>query len=368
MITPPIASSTALWFLTRGTGVVTLLLLTLVVVLGVINVRRMRLEGVPRFVIELVHRNAALLAVAFLVVHILTSVLDPFAPITLIDAVLPFVSAYRPLWLGLGTIASDLLLAVVITSLVRRRLGYGVWRAIHWLAYASWPVAIFHGLGTGSDAKTKWMLAVTAICVIAVLVAVVARVLPGWPRALGVRVAAIGACAALPIGLLAWLPSGPLGRNWARRAGTPVSVLAAAHGVPVATRVSSAPSSHHSAGSTLAGSFQAQVQGPVATSDDGAGNASIHMLLSVAGQKLSALHVLIEGQAINGGGVNMTSSAVTLGTASQPHLYRGRITALSGTNITAVVTNSAGQTIHLQIDLQLAPNGQSASGTLSASS
>lgn len=367
MITPPIASSTALWFLTRGTGVVTLLLLTLVVVLGVMNVRRTQLEGVPRFVIELVHRNAALLAVAFLAVHIITSVLDPFAPITVIDAVVPFISAYRPFWLGLGAIASDLLLAVVITSLVRRRLGYGSWRAIHWLAYVSWPVAIFHGLGTGSDAKAAWMLVLSAICVIAVLVAVVARVLSGWPQRLGVRAAALGVSAALPVALLAWLPSGPLGRDWAKRSGTPVSVLAAAHAVPVANRVKSAPSSKHSTASASSGPFQAQVQGQVATSTEGAGNASIHMLLNVAGEKLSALHVLIEGQAIAGGGVNMTSSAVTLGTAAEPHLYRGRITALSGTNITAAVTNAAGQTLHLQIDLQLDSSGQSASGTLSAS-
>jgi sulfoxide reductase heme-binding subunit YedZ len=367
MTTLPIASGTALWFLTRGTGVVALLLATLVVVLGVANVRRVQLEGVPRFVVELVHRNAALLAVAFLVVHVLTSVLDPFAPITLIDAVVPFLSAYRPFWLGLGAIASDLLLAIVITSLVRRRLGHRAWRAIHWLAYASWPVAVIHSLGTGSDAKTKWLLALTALCVIVVVAAVVARVLAGWPRRLGARLGALGAAAALPIGLLIWLPSGPLGRDWARRSGTPASVLAAAHGAPVAAgrRVSRvAPTKGTGAGPT---SFQATVQGPLARSLEGGGRASIQLLLTVAGERLSSLDVLIEGDEIAGGGVNMTSSSVTLGTASDPHLYRGRITALNGTNITAVVSDAAGQTIHLQIDLQLAPSGQSAQGTVTAS-
>ena len=91
--------------------------------------------------------------------------LDSFAPIRLIDAVIPFASTYRPLWLGLGALSFDLLIALVVTSLVRRRLGYRAWRTIHWLAYASWPVAVFHGLGTGSDTKVWWMLALTAACV-----------------------------------------------------------------------------------------------------------------------------------------------------------------------------------------------------------
>ena len=95
----------------------------------------------------------SLLVIVFLVIHIVTSVLDSFAPISLTAAVIPFVSSYRPLWLGLGTLSFDLILALAITSLIRRRLGYATWRAVHWLAYASWPVAVLHGLGTGSDTK-----------------------------------------------------------------------------------------------------------------------------------------------------------------------------------------------------------------------
>ena len=105
-----------------------------------------------------------------LVIHIVTTVLDGFAPISLIDAVVPFLSAYRPIWLGFGALAFDLLIALTITSLVRRRLGYGAWRAIHWLAYVSWPIAVLHGLGTGSDSKQTWALVLTFACVLAVLV------------------------------------------------------------------------------------------------------------------------------------------------------------------------------------------------------
>ena len=153
-----VSSPSPLWFITRGTGAISLVLLTLTVALGIANVRRTRIGETPRFVLDSVHRSASLLAVSFVAVHILTTLLDGFAPITLLDVVVPFGSTYRPLWLGLGAVAFDLLIAIVITSLLRRRLGYRAWRTTHWLAYASWPVALVHGLGTGSDTRTHWML------------------------------------------------------------------------------------------------------------------------------------------------------------------------------------------------------------------
>src|SRR5262249_56314980 len=117
-----------------------------------------------RFVIDGIHRRVSILAVAFLVIHILTSVLDSFAPIGLLDAVIPFHGSYRPFWLGLGALAFDLLLAVLITSLVRARVGYGTWRAIHWLADACWPVALLHGLGTGSHASRRCLMLIVLGC------------------------------------------------------------------------------------------------------------------------------------------------------------------------------------------------------------
>lgn len=125
MTTIAATSPSAFWFLTRGTGAISLVLLTLAISLGIANVRRTQLAGVPRFVFESVHRTASLLAVSFLLVHILTVLLDGFAPITLLDVVIPFRAAYRPLWVGFGAVAFDLMIAVTITSLVRRRIGYG---------------------------------------------------------------------------------------------------------------------------------------------------------------------------------------------------------------------------------------------------
>ena len=220
-----VSSPSPFWFIARGTGAISLVLLTLTVALGIANVRRTRIGETPRFVLDSVHRSASLLAVSFVVVHVLTTLLDGFAPITLLDVVVPFGSAYRPLWLGLGAVAFDLLVAIAITSLLRRRLGYRAWRATHWLAYASWPVALVHGLGSGTDTRTHWMLVLAAGCVAIMLAAVLLRVRAGWPHHLGARLSAVGAAALVPLGLLAWLPSGPLAAGWAKRAGTPVSLL-----------------------------------------------------------------------------------------------------------------------------------------------
>jgi methionine sulfoxide reductase heme-binding subunit len=139
----------AYWYLMRGTGIVALILLTLSVGLGVANVRRVRTRRMPRFVLDAVHRNTSLLAVVFVLVHIATALLDTDASLRLLDVVIPFGSTYRPLWVGLGAVSFDLLVAVVITSLLRRRLGYRAWRATHWAAYASSP-------GAWSWSASRW--------------------------------------------------------------------------------------------------------------------------------------------------------------------------------------------------------------------
>jgi methionine sulfoxide reductase heme-binding subunit len=217
------------WYLTRSTGAVALLLLTIAIAIGILDVQRWSSPRWPRFVVDSLHRNASLLAMAFLLAHILTSVLDSFAPIGLLDAVIPFTGSYRPFWLGLGAVAFDLILAVTVTSLLRQRIGYGTWRAIHWLTYASWPIALLHGLGTGSDVKSAWLLLLSVACTVIVAGAVIVRVLSGWPADVRRRSAAIGGAGAFSLFLALWLPGGPLGKEWARRSGTPASLLPHAH-------------------------------------------------------------------------------------------------------------------------------------------
>ena len=179
-------SSTALWYSSRATGVVCLVLLTAVVVLGIVVNRQGRLPGLPRFASLGLHRYLSLLAVGFLVVHVLTAVADPFVSIRLAATIIPFASAYKPLWLGLGAVSLDLMAAIIVTSLLRRRIGRRPWRAVHWLAYVSWPVALAHSIGSSTDMRSGPLLDLAVVCTLAVLAASAWRVagtLRAVPRA-----------------------------------------------------------------------------------------------------------------------------------------------------------------------------------------
>ena len=168
-------SGSILWYTTRGAGIVSLLLLTAVVCLGIVTAVRWQRPGWPRFLSAELHRSLALMSVVFLAIHIVVAVVDPYTSLGIGAALLPFSSPYRRLWLGLGGVALYLLAAIVVTSLVRTRLGHRSWRIVHWLTYAAWPVALLHGLGTGTDSGAGWMWVLDATCVVAVLVAVAWR-------------------------------------------------------------------------------------------------------------------------------------------------------------------------------------------------
>jgi DMSO/TMAO reductase YedYZ heme-binding membrane subunit len=235
-----------LWYATRATGVIALVLLTVTVALGVAGTARLDTAALPRVVRSGLHRNVSLLAVAFLVVHVVTAVVDPFARIGFVSIFVPFSSIYRPLWLGLGAVAFDLVLALVITSLIRTRLPYRTWRAIHWLAYLCWPVALWHGLGTGTDTRLSWLLLIDAICVLVVVAAACWRVrlAPVVPA----RAVAIMGAAAFVLATAVFVAIGPLQPHWARHASTPSRLVGLARGRAPATAVNPsgarAPAAH----------------------------------------------------------------------------------------------------------------------------
>jgi len=168
-------STTAFWYASRATGIVALLLLTAVLVLGILVNRQGRLPGLPRFAVTDIHRNLSLLAVAFIAVHVLTAVLDSYVHIPLLSAVIPFASGYERLWLGLGAISLDVMLAMIVTSLVRGRLNRVLWRAIHLLAYASWPIAFAHSIGSSKDLQQGLLLDMAIGCALIVAAAVIWR-------------------------------------------------------------------------------------------------------------------------------------------------------------------------------------------------
>jgi sulfoxide reductase heme-binding subunit YedZ len=162
----------ALWYFGRGAGVTALVLFSLVVVLGIVTRSGRPLPGLPRFAVAAVHRTTSLTALGFLAVHVLTLLADPYAQLRLADVVLPLRGAYRPVWQGLGTVALDLVVVLIASSLVRHRIGLRAWRLLHWAAYLCWPAAVLHAAGNGTDRGSRWLLLVLAGCVVAVLAAV----------------------------------------------------------------------------------------------------------------------------------------------------------------------------------------------------
>ncbi|KOT42680.1 ferric reductase [Streptomyces caelestis] len=207
-----------LWYASRAGGTLALVLLTATVVLGIASGGRAAPRRTGRFGIGLLHRDLSLLTLVFLVVHVVTAVLDPFARLGWAVSVVPFGASYRPLWLGLGTAALDLLLAVLLTSALRLRLGVRRWKAVHRLAYAAWPLALFHGVGSGTDTRLPLQLWLYAGCLAAVVAAVWWRLAKAGPGRVAARLLAATAATAVPVVLGAFLAAGPLQPGWAQSA------------------------------------------------------------------------------------------------------------------------------------------------------
>ena len=149
----PTLGEAPLWYLSRSTGIVSFVLVTATLCLGIASTQRaLASPRWPRFATQGLHRNIALLSLGFLGVHIVTTVLDSFVDISWWAAVVPGVAHYRGTWVALGTIAFDVLVGVTLTSLYRLRMNATLWRRLHYTVYAAWPLAWLHFLKTGTDA------------------------------------------------------------------------------------------------------------------------------------------------------------------------------------------------------------------------
>ena len=342
-----------------ATGVVTLGFLTASVLLGILTSFRWSSATWPRFVVEFVHRNVSLLVLVFLAIHVVTVVLDSFAPIRWIDVLVPFISAYRPFWLGLGAIALDLLLALVVTSLLRHRIGFRAWRLVHWMAYACWPVAVLHGsrYRVGHHVRPR--------------ARVHRRVRRRGPRrrrtahrrGLAARPGplrlGLGLVAFAPVLLVVWLVSGPLaerlgpqGRDPGQRprhgvghdrSGT-TAVTAAAR--PPAGR----PRPRRPAPSPAVG-FDATTQGTVTQSSSRSERQVVRLTCKgpLAGGSSGTLDVELTGAPLAGGGVSMRSGTVTLSDGT--HSYQGSVIGLRDVQIIADMPGPGGASWQVIVDV-----------------
>lgn len=153
------------WYVMRGTGTVLVALLTLSTAMGVLSTARAGNAAWPRFATQALHRNVSLLTMAMLGAHVGIAIIDEAVKIRWFDAFIPLPDAYKGFHLWLGTLATDLMIAIVVTSLYRYRLSHRSWRTLHVTAYVSWAFGIWHGVAIGTDATTSWGMGVTVASV-----------------------------------------------------------------------------------------------------------------------------------------------------------------------------------------------------------
>ena len=343
------SGSTLLWYATRATGIVSLVLLTGTVMLGVVGTARAASTRWPRLVTAGLHRNLALTALGLVVVHIITTVLDPFVSINVAAAIIPDTSAYRPLWLSLGAVSFDLLLAVILTSLLRDRLSRRVWRAVHLLVYVCWPIALWHGLGTGTDTRLIWVLAINIGCVAAVSWAVWWRLsLTGGQPA---RAAGMVALAVVPVLTAVFVLAGPLQAGWARRAGTPIKLLG--------NQSRAAPTR---SGNNATRLVNAPFTGRLSLTG---GPQSDQRTITITGRTSSAPRVsfvIVLRGTPSGSGVSLTSGTVRIGRQGTASGFSGSVVNLAGNSLVAAVSGRAGRR---RAEFTLMIDGTTVTGTVS---
>ena len=279
----------AIWYAERAAGIVSYLLVTLLVVLGLTLSSRVRMRHWPAFAIQDVHRFVGILAGVFITLHVSLIVIDPFLPFSITQVLVPFTAGYRPLATGLGTVAVELLVAIAITNAVRRRIPQRLWRGTHYLGFAVWAAATVHGLVAGSDRRDGWLVALYVIAVAGVFAGLVFRMAGSRPR-LGSAIGAGLAGAVVVVGVLAMLPASP----------APAKSSATARSVPASFR----------------GSLVARID-----QQQGGSNA----LISIDGQAKGSSNALVRIDLLgNSFGVEQTSlqirfhgGAMCVGTVSQ---------------------------------------------------
>ncbi len=353
----------ALWYLTRSTGLVALVLLTASVVLGVVASVGWTTERWPRFLSQDVHRNLSLFCVGFVALHVVTTVSDGYVPIGFVDAFIPFLTPYRPIYVGLGALTFDLLLAVLITSALRHKIGFASWRFVHWMAYLCFPIALFHSLGSGTDAPLPLILLLDAVCAAAVVAVMAWRLVTGRTFTPGQRAAAVVGTVVVGLAVVVFAALGPLRPGWSHRSGTSTALLAQLAKKNASTGSASgsatAPTSATtgaSAGPAPTAPFTASVSGTQTTSSpNGSGQVQVVLAMHLQNAGSTPLTVTLVGSAAQGGGVSLSSGTVTLGSS------HGVVTSLSGGTVSARI--SAPTPIDLTLSLQVDQNSGALSGT-----
>ena len=362
------ASVSPLWYLSRSAGYVGLILLGVIGVLGIVTAGNFRIAQGTKFLAPEVHRSLSLLTIVVLGIHVGTAVADKYSFIGLKDVFIPFMATYRPVWVGLGAVAVDLGIAVVITSLLRVKMGYKSWRLVHWASYPIFVLSIIHGLGSGTD-SSLWASKVIYLVVGAGLaLATASRLLSRKDLDSGVKAALSGMTIAVPFAIVLWALSGPFGANWTKRAQSGLiqslpgsAKLANAGGSTPKVSAAVSPALHLS--SSYTSNWSGRVDQSPANSQ---GEVALRLIGNLSSSPGFELSVVLIGTPLDGG-ISMTSSIVEIASSSGTSIYRGTVTSLSGTTIVSQVANVDGEGFTFSAGINLGSNGSSFTGTVAGS-
>ena len=150
-----ISLSPATWYLVRSSGIAMYLLLWVSFVLG-LGLATGTPRGEKRLTTTMVHGFAMSLAFGFLVLHILSLLVDPFVSFGLTQVAVPFTAASAEPWTGFGVIADWLMVLIAASVGAKKRIGHRAWKVLHWLTYPLFVLVLLHGLFAGSDSGTWW--------------------------------------------------------------------------------------------------------------------------------------------------------------------------------------------------------------------
>ena len=348
--------STVSWDTARAGGFAAYILLTLAVTAGLILRNRWQSDRWPRLITNELHGYLSLLGLVFIAVHVAAVTIDPFTHFGLKEIVVPFASHYRPLWMGLGIVSLYLLLAVWLSTRLRKRIGHRLWRQVHLLAFLVYAAATVHGLASGSDTRTSWAMGIYGVSVAVVGGLTARRLLVPVARTDRSRPLGAALTGLAVAGVATWAFVGPFAAQWGLRAGGAHAAVVVAAPLRVKTTVVSG---------VVRTPFVATFAGRAtvsAANDVGLVTVRIHGALR--GGTRDHLEILVHGSPLNDGGVAMQASHVTLGAATA--LYTGRIVKLSGLRLVAAVSSSS-EKLRLNISLRFGSDG-SAHGTVRGTS
>ena len=341
------------WDTARAGGLVAYVLVTAAVAVGLVLRNRWQSSRWPRLVTNELHGYLSLLALVFIVIHVVAVAIDPFTHFGLAAVLVPFASHYRPVWMSLGIVALYLLLAVWVSSRLRRRIGHRLWRQIHVLAFAVYAAATVHGLGTGSDTRTLWAAALyaTSVGLVGTLLAV--RLLAPAGRDARPRPLAAGAAAVAVLAVAAWSLGGPFAPGWSARAGGRTASVAVAR--PIASVRRARPVAASLPSAVVHPPFTARYTGRLTVGQvNEQGRLTVRIDGALSGPTRDHLEILIHGIPLENGGVAMEQSRVRMGAATA--LYRGEITSLDGTRLVAAL-RSPDQRLRVDLTLSIGRDG-----------